>query len=201
MLNGHTLVGTEKEKELLEKQRGDRRGSKDRKTMTKHQARLQANGTTSVVVLTSRVGNKRASFTTVSDSIRQANPDYYRSVIATMNIQASELMAAPAPAAAVGPSEAGPAAATADPGPSAAEAGPSNPPQPLQRGISRRQLSIAADEDSIINRWKGGYSDTRRTEALLGGATSGDTCQHKDRAACPGGSHPQRGAPRRCVLA
>lgn len=130
----------------MEKQRGDRRASKRRAQMTLYQTRLQMDGTTSTIVYTTRPLNKRLAFTSVSDGLRAAQPDLYRSLLAAMNLQATGLeKRRGAPAATVQP-QASPTVAEPVP--------PDAPPTTQQPGISRRQLSSQAAADDVVSRWK-----------------------------------------------
>lgn len=131
----------DKEAADLERQRGDRRASKGRASVSAKQAKLQDDGTTSTSIFTTRSLNKKIAYSDVSKTLPQS------AFIAAVELQTHHLKARGAgPGAASGRSH-----AAGCPG---REAGPSQLPHTQQAAISRRHLSDQAAEGDIVSRWK-----------------------------------------------
>lgn len=113
--------------------------------MGRLQTQLEADGNTSILIVTTRPLNRRVLASCVADRLLNADPSLHRGVLDVMNMQADGLRDGLACTAQAQRQPSSAAAADLR-GPSAG--------QLVQQGISRRHLSGHAADADIVSRWK-----------------------------------------------
>ena len=116
--------------------------------MVRLQTQLEADGNTSILIVTTRPLNRRVLASSVADKLLNADPGLHRGVLDVMNMQADGLRDGLACTAA--PQEAQRQPSTV----ATAELTDPSAGQVVQQGISRRHLSGQAANADIVSRWK-----------------------------------------------
>lgn len=134
----------------LERQRADRRASKRRKQVTVQQARLQEDGTTSVMVYATRPYNRKVTYSRVSGMLRETHPELHSRFLAVAHLLAEALKAREGTSA----SAARPLVSGGVARQQAAEAHETAQPSTGQQRRTSRNLSTNAAQEDIVSRWR-----------------------------------------------